>query len=643
MKNSIKRRDFLNGAAISVAAGMTLGLPDVLAGTGSTVGEGVKTKGPLGGEHYPPTLTGIRGSHDGAFDVAHNLAWNGKGPIDYEALDEEYDLVVVGAGISGLAAAFFYRQKMGDEKKILIIDNHDDFGGHARRNEFHHEGRMFLNAGGSFNLETHKYSEIVNQLMADLGVDFEKLEDARDPGFMFADLDDGQICYYLNAQSFGKDRIVQGRWIEVMHGGGEYVDAIESLELPIEQQERLLALIQGKTDLLNGMSLAEREEYIRSTSYREFAQSLAGLSDETIALLEPIPQLFAGLSLESYSVREALSFGAPGFKSLGDEALASIVYPSYSGKPSLTPVFPDGNASIARLLVRKLIPKVAPGDTMEDVVDAHFDYGKLDQPDAPVRLRLSSTVVNVVNRSSGGSEWVDVTYASSDAADTNLAHTVKAKHCVLACYNGIIPHLCPDMTEEQKAALKYGVKPPFVVTVVALRNGKAIREAGPVQHFCPDSFFNVVIKAPPVNLGAYQGSSEGDDPLLLSLYYVPSPRNDGTQSGRDLMRLGHHRLYTTAFSEYETEVRKQLSAMFGAQGFDADRDIAAITVNRWSHGYAYVYMDLYDPVWEEGAAPHEVGRKPMGGISIANSDSEAVPYLQGAVDAAWRAVSEQTS
>ena len=297
------------------------------------------------------------------------------------------------------------------------------------------------------------------------------------------------------------------------------------------------------------------------------------------------------------------------------------------------PLFPDGNASVARLLVRRLIPGVAPGSTMDDVVSARFDYSRLDREDSPVRLRLNSTVVNAVNRDGG----VEVSYVQA-----GKAYSLRARHCILACYNGIIPHLCPELPEAQKEHLKYGVKVPLVMTNVLLRSGEAVSAAGPVQYACPGSFYELVSEAPPVSLGEYQGA-RGSGPMVLWMAHNPSPQNDGQQTARDLYRLGRHRLYTTPFSTFESAVEQQLTGMFGRNGFDAGRDIQAITVNRWAHGYSYEYTDLYDPDWEEGQAPHELGRKPLGRISIANADSEGSAYLHAAIDAAWRAVGERLS
>ena len=330
--------------------------------------------------------------------------------------------------------------------------------------------------------------------------------------------------------------------------------------------------------------------------------------------------------------QEGFYLGCPGIQAVGlpddytqaEEEVDPDVYRN--------PLFPDGNASVARLFVRKLIPEVAPGNTMQDLVTARFDYSQLDRKEANVRVRLNSTVVNVANR---GSEAVDVSYVSSGEA-----LQVRGKHCILAGYNGMIPHLCPELPEAQKQHLAYGVKVPFIWANVVLKSGAAVRKGGASVYQCPGSFFPLVADAPPVTLGDYRSSERPDDPMVIFMGHMPAPEGDGTQSGRDLCRLGRHRLHTTPFEDYEKEIRKQLTGMFGQYGFDPDRDIGAITINRWSHGYAYEYMELYDPAWKKGQAPHELGRKPIGHISIANSDSEAHAYVQSAIDAAVRAVGE---
>ena len=625
MKPSITRRDFLNGAALALAAGATLSPRDLLA-----IEHAAVAPNPIGPDYYPPKLTGMRGSHDGSFEVSHALAWGGQKPSTYTTLDETYDLIIVGGGISGLTSAYLYRQQAGANKKILILDNHDDFGGHAKRNEFELDGRTFLGVGGSVNLEQMSFSDTVHRVLKEIGVDLEKLDAAREPDYMLSGLDAG-YGLFLNGKQFGKDQVSHGKWPMAFLGSGDLEGLLGSLDLPAEEKKKLVGLADGERDLLDELSLSETLEYLDKTTYSDFLRTHAGLSENTIRLFEPMAQVYIGTGPDTISVMEGFLIGYPGMKSVGlTGSMVSKLYRYFLGSTHF-PIFPDGNASVARMMVRRLLPEVAPGKTMEDVLDARFDYTKLDRSDSDLRLRLNSTVVNARNVEGG----VEVDYSTG-----GKAYKVRGKHCILACYNGMIPHLCPDLPQAQKDGLAYGVKTPLVMTNVLLRSGAAVDATGPAQYQCPGSFWAFVTKAPPVNLGNHHDWTDKDDPVVLWMAHAPAPANDGTQTRRDLYRAGRHRLYATPFATYEAEVKAQLTGMFGAQGFDAEHDIAAITVNRWSHGYSYGYSSLYDPEWEDGQAPHELGRAPFGRIHIANCDAEASAYLHAAIDAAARAVGE---
>ncbi|MGI9293601.1 MAG: FAD-dependent oxidoreductase, partial [Pseudomonadales bacterium] len=178
MDRPVKRRDVLHGLGM-VAAGSLI--PGTALADKVLASEGYK----IADRSYPPVLVGIRGNHKGSFEVAHQLAREGRsdwGP----AVDPDsniYDLVIVGAGISGLTAAYYYR-KQHSQARILILDNHDDFGGHAKRNEFEVKGRTLLGYGGAETLEEpSSYSDLVRELLADLGVDISRFNTAYDQQF----------------------------------------------------------------------------------------------------------------------------------------------------------------------------------------------------------------------------------------------------------------------------------------------------------------------------------------------------------------------------------------------------------------------------------------------------------------------------
>ncbi|WP_435219629.1 hypothetical protein [Luminiphilus sp. nBUS_07] len=419
-----------------------------------------------------------------------------------------------------------------------------------------------------------------------------------------------------------------GTWF----GMGNYRELIQSLTVSESEQQKLIEFVEGTLELQKTIPKKDIKHFLKTTSYQTFLTDYVGLAEPTSSLWNTIIGVTFCLYPDSISIAEAVKWGVPGFSVLGEEAYA-VLADNLIMEESDIVWMPDGNASLTRQMVRRLIPAVASGGTIEDVVTAQFDYGKLDLPSHPVKLRLNSSAVNASNNPDG---TVSVAYVTKGAA-----YRVKAKHCVLACYNGLIPHLCPDMPEEQKESLRYSVKVPLLATNVLIRNRQAFNKAGVEVFHCPTSHYHLVSSAPPVSIGDYKTNDDPDSPMVIYMLTSPTDRNNGSQTGRDLYRQARHKLYTTTFADYEQDIREQLTGMFGPFGFDADRDIEAITINRWSHGYAYDYMELYDPEWPTGKAPHELGRKPYGRISIANSDSENKAYLNGAIDAAWRAVNEQ--
>ena len=625
MTKKITRRDFCNG--IAIGTGMSLLSPMDLFGQNEFTIQNPEQ--PF--SYYPPTLTGMRGSHKGSFEVAHALAWAGEKPAKYEKLDEEYDLVIVGAGISGLATAWFYQKKMGSDARILLLDNHDDFGGHAKRNEFHQDGRLLLGIGGSVNLENPKnYSEESKGLLQDLGIDLDAMRDnINDDQYALANPESNHA---LALPGPNGHVTVKANWIFLYQGEGDIETAIQSLPLPVIEQEKLIEFLSGERDYLDDLSLREKYNYVQTVSYSRFLSDRVGLDEETSSIFYAWMKLIYCVDGKNVSVLEAILVGAPGMQGMGGLAKFMQYLGSLSIDNNESLYFPDGNASIPRLLVKKLIPAVTSGEAnFNNISTSHFDYKMLDRDDQSVLLRLNSTAVGVRQNQN---DRVEVDYVKD-----GKALRVTGKHSVLACYNGMIPHLCPELPESQKDGLRYGEKAPLVWANVLLENGNAFSELGVNTITCPKDPFVVVTTTPPTSTGGYQPPKEPSDPMVVFMMGIPSVKSTGKETARELFKAGRHVVYSTSFATYEKQIRDQLQALLSDYGFNHAADIKAITLNRWPHGYAYEYFALHDPEWEEDQAPHEIGRAQFGRISIANSDSEARAY----VDAAWRAVEEQTS
>jgi spermidine dehydrogenase len=619
MPNTISRRDFLSGTALVIAGGMSP-LAQLSAG-------------PV--RYYPPALTGLRGSHPGSFEVAHQAGREGRSfDISGLAVEENFDLVVVGGGISGLATAWFYREAHGSASRILIIDNHDDFGGHAKRNEFRVGDRLLLGYGGTESLQSPRalFSKTVNRLIQALGVDIRRWDTAFEGG-LYASLGLTKGVYF-DRETFGVDRLVVGSPIVTggdsmpSHGKARPIEAVVA-EFPMsdDAKTRLIAFFKHPKDYLAGKSKAEKIAYLKKISYRDYLRKDAGLGDEAVKFFDGGTKGLLAMGPDIVPALEALGSEYPGFTGLGLKDQIDTAF----DEPYIYH-FPDGNASIARLLVRSLIPGVAPGRTMDDVLLAEFDYTQLDRAGAPLRLRLNSTAVTVANaRAKGGP--VDIGYVRSGAL-----HRVQARQCVLACYNMMIPHIMPELPDAQKQALALGVKLPLVYINVAVRNWHAFRNLGVNEIYSPHGYFSNIKLDYPVSLGGYRCPRDPSEPILLHMEHMPLTPNQGL-SNAEQFRLGRLVLLNTPFEEFENRITDQLDRMLGPGGFQSARDIAAITVNRWPHGYSYDANTLFDPE-TSGPPPYEIGRKRCGNVTIANCDAGWNSYTHEAIDQAWRAVNE---
>jgi spermidine dehydrogenase len=638
----ITRRDFVNG--VSVAAAGALLLP-----TWALAMEQQEFAPEQAPGYYPPALTGMRGDHAGSFEVAHAL--RDRRSVDLSSVahtGETYDLVVVGGGMSGLAAAYYFVKNVGRSAKVLILDNHDDFGGHAKRNEFRHNGKLLAINGGTLNIEAPaRYFETSKQLLRDVGIDLDRFTSSNAKNRTLYRSLGLNNAHFFDKETWGADRLVvredgggRGRG----EGGGYSAEFLAKTPLSQRAQQDMLRLY-SKNDYMPSLSSSEKKNRLARMSYQDYLLNVVKVDKQVLWFFMHFGEGNFCVGADANPALFAWEMGQPGFAGLSLDPTPEGVLENLPGpqhgrqKPDRGGAvhFPDGNATVARLLVRWLIPDAVPGKTMEDVGAAQVNYALLDRAGQTARIRLNSTVVNVKHDGDPNTaREVVVTYNRGGGL-----HDVRASGVVMACWNMFIPYLAPDLPAHQKEALAFAVKGPLVYTSVGVKNWNAWQKLGISNVSAPTMYHPTVSLTEAVSLGELEHAQTPDEPVALHLtkaMAVPGhPR-------KEQHRLGRAELLNTTFETFERNIRDQLARILGPGGFDPARDIIAITVNRWPHGYAYTYNSLYDPMeWvftSTNTRPNVIARQPFGRITIANSDAGASPHTDTAFAEAHRAVAE---
>ncbi|WP_246610885.1 NAD(P)-binding protein [Nonomuraea rhizosphaerae] len=631
MDRPISRRDFFDGVAMSVGAAALVTACAPLQGGAGAIGTR-RLRVPKEAAS-PAGLTGLQGNTAQALSVPHAMRddrfWPYAGTP--QPTGEQYDLVVVGGGISGVSAAFEWQFRNPDAR-ILILDNHDEIGGHARRNEFRPAGRPgpLVGCGGSRSIQAHSaWTAEGKLLLGRLGVEPEKLG-----GYLDRQLYAGLGMYggvMCDRETFGTERLVRlppgltpRQWTE---------------RLPIAEQARkdLLTLYESPPDWFPGLTPEQKEERLAALTYSDFLLKVCRAHPDVELFCRTMSSAEWAYGTQAFGAIDAWSSGYPGFQGLGLDSAK----PSRYSSPSLRKEwqagdayhFPEGNQALVRMMVGRMIPGFAGATDMDGVTTTSYDYGRLDQSANPVRFRLSSPVVSVSNDGPPGT----ATTATVGYFDGHGIRSVRAGSVVLACWNTMIPYLVTDLPYEQKQALREAVKTPLVSATVQVRGWEAWRRLGLSRARWTGAYWCVSELDQPVSMPGYHAPRGPYEPVNVHLTAAPCRSELGPGAGSV---AGRHALLKTPYHHLEFTIRDQLARLLGPGGFDPGADIEAITVNRWGHGYAPEYCRPWHAFYPDGPFPADTARRRHGRIAIANSDSVPAARADAAITAAHRAVAD---
>ena len=606
MNRPISRRDFLQGAAATLALAAVPGC--------SRDGTPARPAREVGG-------AGLRGQDMNAMKLGHRV----RDAADFESGDdsgEAYDLVVIGAGIAGLSAAHTYNRGRGGNARVLILDNHEEFGGHARRNTFKWAGGELIAHGGTYALEEVEAAPPAAQaLLREIGVDLDRLRGFRDER-LYERLGLSRAVFF-DPRQHGGDRPV---WLDKF-----YDTPYEQFfaRAPISERARrdLIELYTTRTNFLAGVD--DRERSLASMSWEGFIRDVMKLGDDVLPFADLYAADLVGLGCDAVSAQKGFDYG-PGFFGMGGTGFrdkGGII--QYAYDPSFR--YPDGNHTVARHLLKKLLPAAIEGeDTMEGVFNGCVRRDQLDRPDSRVRLRLGSAAVRVAHDGPADARRgvvVDYVQGSGEAV-----RRVRARGAVVAAWGMVAKHIVPELAAPQLRALADYRYCACLYINVLLRNWRPIADVGAYSMQLPGGYCTWMEVADPLSVGSYRPKYHPDSPTVLSMYKYLYQRG---LPPTEQMQQARRQIQNKPFAAYEREIRSELNLMFGPWGFDAGRDIMAITINRWGHAYNFF------PSAPGVTPPYESGRHQLGRISFAGADAGGIPWTLSAMDEAHRAAHEQ--
>jgi spermidine dehydrogenase len=621
----ITRRDFLGSTLLASGAALLGGMTPVelLAGRDDFTGYGGVGEYSASNGNTWDVLTAGHSIRDGIYD-----------PLPKEIVDtgETYDCVIIGGGISGLAAALFFQRQTqrqaASDMKCLILENHPIFGGEAKQNEFLVDGKRLIAHQGSAIYQIQYPHSFLAGFYDSIGLKVPELTYQRwsgpDPEFPLSrtpyeavGLQQGRYGFWFGAK-FGQK---PGMWLidplgKNLEGApiakGTQAEWLRWLKVePLEKTKFVPPQIEG--DAIS--------RYLDSITLEQHYMERFGLSRETVrTFLSPVEGGGSGLGPDALSAYSDYAF--------------EMLHPLPEENGGSDQMFPGGNSTIARLMAKSLIPDAIPGPhSVEAVCRNGVNFSALDDPRSAVRLRLWSTAVHVRHEGEAGkAKSVAVAYSKG-----GKLYRVMARSVVMAGGCWTTKHIVKDLPETHRNAYAEFYRSPCMMVNVAVRNWRFLYKMGISGCRWFEGLGNYMEVCKLALTGVEDSAISPDSPIVLSLkvlYSYPGLSTEG-QGHR-----GRAEMMGTSFKDYEKIIREQFTEMFASGGFDARRDIAGIILNRWGHAYLNPQPGFFFGQGDRPAPRKILRQAPFGRIAFANTDLAGAMDHRYSILEARRAVSQ---
>ena len=614
----ITRRDFVQGTLVA-AGSAALGCRPAGRAAPQAVGPDWYGYGGVGDYRWshgntPEVVETAHRLRDGEFSTG----------FDHVAQVEDYDLVIVGAGMAGLGAALEFAKHRRPGQTCLLLDNHPIFGGEAKENEFDVGGVRLIGPQGSNGFflpaAVHDVEAAAGdaRYYADLGVPRE---------FHFRGWPASEKPLRFSPDNY--EYLVRG--LEQHTSVGHFFSATSTWALDVWQ--RSLAdtpyppAVRATLLRWHAWGAARRfasdEEAVRALdtmSYQDFLAHELHLGPEPARYADLFLASALGLGSDAVSAYVCYNLPMPG---LSDTLPADLRRVS----------FPGGNSGFVRHFLKRLIPDaIAGGDRFEDIITGHIKLEALDRAGQPLRIRLRSTAVRVEHASP---DLVHVVYTR----DGRL-RGIRCRAVIMATGGWINRYVVRDLPPEYRAAYGRFVHAPFLVANVALTNWRFLYKLGitaAIWDRGPDGFGYTCNLRNPMLVGGYQPPLDPDQPALLNFY---TPFHHPGLPLTEQVTAGRMELLSTSYPEFERRIAAQMTRLFAASGFDAQRDVAGLILNRWGHAYSVPFPGFFGGAAGKAAAPREVIRRPHGRIAFAHSELNGWQHWGPAADEGRRAFTQ---